>query len=302
MKETLKVSLLSEYAQLLLEHSCDYRKLKSGTDSIINIEIDTDSDVFSRIGSIDKMLFEKYKSGLFTSWTFCRNYTHQELNSARLFQINIRKWFNDSCGKEHGTVYDHSYACPICHSGERQVSPLHLPKGRYMLHRDVIITLGYEVVVSKRFADMCKASNLKGLTFGPVYFGKTLSQEYFQLMEEGTTLEVSPETKFGVDPWNYSEKGPTLQFNNELLSLWKDGIEIYKCPKGDNLGLNILSEAYVKDSSVISEYDFFISRQTYGVYRGLAVPHHLLFCSPIMRQLIIDNNIKGFDFEIAHVV
>ena len=300
MKETLKVSLLSEYAQLLLEHLCDYRKLKSGTDSIINIEIDTDSDAFSRIGSIDKMLFEKYKSGLFTSWTFCRNYTHQELNSARLFQINIRKWFNDSCGKEHGTMYDHSYACPICHSGERQVSPLHLPKGRYMLHRDVIITLGYEVVVSKRYVDMCKANNLKGLTFGPVYFGKTLSQDYFQLMVEGTTIEISPETRFGVNPWDDSGSCPIP--SNLDNGIWKDSIEIYKCPKGDNLGLNILSEAYVKDSPVVSDCDFFISRQTYGVYRGLVAPRHLLFCSPRMRQLIIDNNIKGFDFEITHVM
>ena len=301
MKETLKVVLYSRFDKLLYNYKQDYKELRNFGD-ISHIEIDTLSELYNNLKAIYDDVRNQYNSHLFAGWQYHRAYTRSEIISAQLFQINIRKWFGDSCGKDHGTMYDHSYACPICHSGERQVSPLQLPKGRYMLHRDVIITLGYEVVVSKRFVDMCKANNLKGLTFGPVYFGKTLSQDYFQLMVEGTTLEISPETKFGVDSWNYSEKEPTLQFNNELLSFWKDGIEIYKCPKGDNLGLNLLSEAYVKNSSAISDCDFFISRQTYGVYRGLVVPRHLLFCSPRMRQLIIDNNVKGFDFEIAHVM
>ena len=299
MKETLKVVLYNRFDKLLSSYKQDYKEIKSFGD-ISHIEIDTLSKLYNNLKDIYDDVRIQYNSHLFAGWQYHRVYTRSEINSAQLFQINIRKWFNDSCGKEHGTVYDHSYACPICHSGERQVSPLHLPKGRYMLHRDVIITLGYEVVVSKRFVDMCKANDLKGLTFGPVYFGKTLSQDYFQLMEEGTTLEFSPETKFGINPCDYSGSCPIP--SNLDNGIWKDGIEIYKCPKGDNLGLNILSESYVKNSSVISEYDFFISRQTYGVYRGLAVPHHLMFCSPRMRQLIIDNNIKGFDFEIAHVI
>lgn len=299
MKETLKVVLYNRFDKLLYNYKQDYKVIRNFGD-ITHIEIDTLSKLYNNLKAIYDDVRNQYNFHLFAGWQYHRVYTRSEIYSARLFQINIRKWFNDSCGKEHGTVYDHSYACPICHSGERQVSPLHLPKGRYMLHRDVIITLGYEVVVSKRFVDMCKANNLKGLTFGPVYFGKTLSQDYFQLMEEGTTLEVSPETKFGINPCDYSGSCPIPSNLNN--GIWKDGIEIYKCPKGDNLGLNILSEAYVKDCSAISDCDFFISRQTYGVYRGLAVPHHLLFCSPRMRQLIIDNNIKGFDFEIAHVM
>lgn len=299
MKETLKIVLINRFEKLLSDYHQDF-KVKKNLGDVSQIEIDTSSKLYSNMKVIMDYVHTKYNTIIFAGWQYNRNYTHKEIESARLFQMNIRKWFPDSCGKEHGTIYDHSYACPVCHSGEHQVSSLYLPKGRYMLHRDVIITLGYEIVVSKKFVDMCRDNNLQGVTFGPVYFGKTLSEDYFQLMVEGYKLDISPETKFGVYPCDDSENGPIL--DEELLSIWKDGIEIYKCPKGDNLGLNILSEAYVNDNPVISEYDFFISRQTYGVYRGLFVPHHLLFCSPRMRKRIIENNIKGFDFEIAHVV
>jgi len=298
MKEYLKITLVTDYAHLILEQSDGYHTLMSETDSTINIELNTKSKLFPLIGLIDKMVAEKYNTILYSSWTFCRKYSLQELNSSRLFQINIRKWYSDSCGKEHGTLYDNSCACPICHSGEHQVSSLYLPKGRYMLHRDVFVTLGNEIVVSKKFVDLCRANNLKGLTFGPVYFGKTLSEDYFQLMNEGQELEVSPQTKFGINPWDFSENGPAVSSSK----IWKNGIEIYKCPKGDNLGLNILSEAYVKESPIISEHDFFFSKQTYGVYLGLIIPKHLIFCSPRMRKVIIENQIKGFDFEVAHIV
>lgn len=301
MKEYLKIVLEPEYAHLLLEGCSDYKLLRSRSDSVMNIEMSTDSDVYKKLQSVYDYVDRKYDKLLFYGWKYVRKYTAEELMSSRLFLLDIRKWFSDSCGKEHGTVYDDSHACPVCHSGERQVSPLYLPKGRYMLHRDVILTFGYEIVVSKRFMEMCKDNSLKGLTFGPVYFGKTLSEDYFQLMNEGAKLEIAPETKFGVTPCLYKEKGPEGYFPGKS-EVWEGGPEIYKCPKGDNLGFDILSSAYVLDCEEIDNYDFFISRQTYGVYRWAPIPRHLLFCSPHMRKLIIENQIKGFDFEIANIV
>ena len=84
--------------------------------------------------------------------------------------------------------------------------------------------------------------------------------------------------------------------------------EISGCPNGDHLGLNILSEAYVHNSASLSQYDFFISKETVGNkiteenQGSLIRPSHLLFCSPKLYRVIKENNLKGFNFEVAHVV
>ena len=78
--------------------------------------------------------------------------------------------------------------------------------------------------------------------------------------------------------------------------------KIHKCPNGDNLGLNILSEAYIKSSSILDGLDFFASRQTVGTREGVIRPRHLLFCSNRMMNLIKEYKLKGIQFEIAHIV
>lgn len=238
------------------------------------------------------VIHNKYKDMLFYGWRYVRKYSAFELRNARLFRLEIRKYI-EPCGKEMGTQYDESHVCPLCYTGGVQISPLRLRKGRYLYHKDVAITIGYEIIVSKRFVDMCKANEVKGIYFGPVYYGKNQSEDVFQLLMKSTELDISDQTRFGVNPCDFSEYDDNGPFGKR---------EYYRCPNGDNLGLNILSEAYVKDCPGLQESDFFISRQTYGVYRGLAVPRHLLFCSPRLMQLIKDNNIRGFDFEVAHVV
>jgi hypothetical protein len=162
-----------------------------------------------------------------------------------------------------------------------------LKKGRFLNKRDLATTIGNEIVVSKRFVEVMKANDIKGITFGPVYIGQRKSEDCFQLMVEGEKLELSEQTKFGVNPYDFSESSKT---------------EVFKCPKGDNLGLNILSEAYVKEKASLSTTDFFISRQTYGMKSGYLNPAHLLFCSPKLYHVIKDNGLKGFNFEVAHVV
>ena len=292
MKEILRIRVFNEYSYLIPNEIIrSYMIDKS--QSYIELGIDTSNNAYTQIKTAYEYVKNQYNDLLFINWDFKRIYTEEELRNARLFKMSVRKYF-EPCGRDCGTVYDTSHVCEICKSGERQVSPLYTRKGSYLNNRDVASTISYEIVVSKRFVEFVKNHSLRGLTFGPVYIGKRLSSDIFQLMAQGCELDFSQITSFGVRPFDYSEKctnGPKSFIG-----------EVYKCPKGDNLGLRLLSEAFVKNNADIEDYDFFISRQTIGVYRGLINQHHILFCSPRMRKLIIDNKIRGFDFEVAHVV
>jgi hypothetical protein len=42
--------------------------------------------------------------------------------------------------------------------------------------------------------------------------------------------------------------------------------------------------------------------QTVGLKTGYLRPEHLLFCSPGLYRVIKENHLKGFNFEIAHIV
>jgi len=75
--------------------------------------------------------------------------------------------------------------------------------------------------------------------------------------------------------------------------------EVYKCPKGHTIGLNLLSEPYVLKIAVIDEYDYFVSRQKIGVKRGLLRPEPIYLCSQSFRTMVLEEKLTGFDFEIA---
>lgn len=288
MKELLELRVAYEYAHLLFK---DDEGENLGESSIYGptvkvVKIEPHSSLFEEVGKMDKYLRKKYGTFFFAGWKYIRKYTEKELAAAKLFQMDVRKYFEPT-GEECGTEYDENCACEFCGSGRKQISPLRLKKGNYLNRRDVAITIGGEIVVSRRFVETIQENNIKGMMFGDVYIGKSLSGDCFQLMPQGEELNISKETVFGVNPYDFSESSPT---------------EVFKCPKGDNLGLNILSEAYVKGSVAISEKDFFISKQTCGFKSGLLRPSHLLFCSPKLYRVIKENNLKGFNFEVAHVV
>ncbi|MBR1667618.1 MAG: hypothetical protein IJ693_04975 [Bacteroidaceae bacterium] len=287
MKEFLELRIDYKYAHLLFKED---EGVNLGDDifgpSVKVVKIDTGSPIFEKVGQVNKSVREKYNNLFFAGWKYIRKYTTKELTDARLFQMDVRKYFEPT-GEECGTEYDEHCACEICGSGRKQVSPLRLKKGRFLNKRDVATTIGNEIVVSKRFVEVMKENCVKGMTFGPVYWGKNLAEDCYQLMTKGEVLEISEQTKFGINPYDFSEK---------------EGTEVFKCPQGDNLGLNILSEVYVKENASLFTTDFFISKQTCGMKSGYLNPTHLLFCSPRLYHVIKDNGLKGFDFEVAHVV
>lgn len=291
MKEYLRIKFRYDYSLRLFKedeginlYDQDHKYLQFKV-----VEIEPSSPKIEEIKRLREQLLEEEDVNLYWYIDYIRKYSKEDLENAELFMMIVRKYF-EPMGEELGTEYDDSCKCPICGSGIKQITPLYMKKrNNYFKNRDVLTTHAPEIIVSKKFVDLVKENNLKGMVFGDVYFGKHLADDCFQLKEEGCELSISPKTRFGVDFFN----------NDEVCPL---SGEVFKCPNGDNLGLNIISEAYVEDSPLISQYDFFISRQTYGVRRGMLHASHILFCSPRMKKLIEANHVKGFNFEIAHIV
>jgi hypothetical protein len=169
------------------------------------------------------------------------------------------------------------------------------------------IAWGDETIVSERFVNMVKDNNLKGMDFEPVISSANRGQKlnYYQVRPQ-CYLDFSKKTVFGQTPFNLSGEFPgcTLEGVQPDGTLVKKVIppEIYKCPNGDNMGLRILSEVYIKTSPILDDLDFFASKQTVGGRGGVIRQHHLFFCSNRMMRLIKENNLKGFKFEVAHIV
>ena len=146
-------------------------------------------------------------------------------------------------------------------------------------------------------------NHMRGLRFEPVFSGRK-QIDYFQLLPEYYT-ELSEKTVLGAMPFDYSERdeGMIVQYPDGHGGVYKQVYppEVFKCPNGDNMGLNVLSEAYIKENSALEDWDYFASVQTVGVKRKLFRPYHLLFCSNRMMNIIKENKLKGFKFEIARV-
>jgi hypothetical protein len=135
---------------------------------------------------------------------------------------------------------------------------------------------------------------LKGLQLSPI------NVEIYCQLTANTEIGLTPSTITGVDPWDFSEgsKGGIYNVSGYEIKFEK---EIYKCPKGHTIGLNLLSEPYVVDSPLIKEFDFFASKQKIGVKRGLLRPEPIYFCSQVFRRMVEEEKLTGFEFDIAAI-
>lgn len=245
---------------------------------VTRIKIEKGTSEYQSIKDIAEKIKAKNSESFFYGWGINRKYSKSELANALLFTLNMSNVFEPT-GEECGTLYDETATCEICGANRKQVSPLILKKGT-IPKKDIAKTIGGEVVVSEKFVNAVKQRNLKGLQLSPINVEK-----YYQLTAD-TEIELTPKTIVGINPFD--------------LSTSSEG-EIYKCPKGHTIGLNLLSEPYVTDSPLIKEFDFFASSQKIGVKRGLLRPEPIYFCSPAFRQMVEEEKLSGFEFEIANI-
>lgn len=274
MKETLELRINYDYANLLFK--ADEGK-NLGT-SVKVVELSKGDPRYNQVTIIAEEVKNKYDRSFFFGWQIKRKYSKKELDTTLLLHLKIKAVFEPT-GEECGTLYDEAAACEICGANRKQISPLILRPGM-IPKKDIARTIGGEVVVSEKFVIAAKQRNLKGLQLSPINI-----DGHYQLIPE-TELELSPNTILGINPFD--------------LSTSSEG-EIYKCPKGDTIGLNLLSEPYVLNSPSIGEYDFFASKQKIGVKRGLLRPEPIYFCSQAFRKMIEEEKLSGFEFEIANI-
>lgn len=274
MKETLELRINYDYAHLLFR--ADEGK-NMGT-SVKVVELSKEDSKYRQVPIIAEEVRKKYNRKFFFGWQIGRKYSRRELDTAILLHLKIKTIFEPT-GEECGTLYDETAACTVCGANGKQVSPLILEKGR-IPKKDIAKTIGGEVVVSEKFVNAVRHRNLKGLQLGAVNVEK-----YYQLTAN-MDIELSPNTIVGINPFD--------------LSTSNEG-EIYKCPKGDTIGLNLLSEPYVLDSQSIGKYDFYASRQKVGVKRGFLRPEPIYFCSPAFRKMVEEEKLSGFEFEITNI-
>lgn len=94
---------------------------------------------------------------------------------------------------------------------------------------------------------------------------------------------LSPPTQFGIDPFNEDLEGA------------------YRCPLGHVLGLNILSELWIKHETW-DRSDVVMTREMIGVRGGLLVPEPLVLISARLHKLMKERHITGYQVEIVHAV
>ncbi len=277
MKETVELRIYKKYASLLLNPG-------EGKDLglYVSIDIPTNDPRFEKAKKLTKEVREKYNDFFFMYSEIKRKYSKKEIDTAELLHMRIKGTF-EPAGEECGTLFDETSVCEICGANRRQISPLTLKKGT-IPKKDIAKTIAGEVIVSEKFAAAYTQRGLKGAKLEPVVFTKGEST-YYQLVAENE-IELTQNTVAGINPFD--------------LSTSNEG-EIYKCPKGHTIGLNLISEPYVFDTLNRQSNDILASKQMIGVDRGLLKPEHIYFCSQDFKKMIDEEKLKGIEFGLVHI-
>ncbi|WP_276374121.1 hypothetical protein [Chryseolinea sp. H1M3-3] len=278
MKELHEFRIYEKYSNLLFQP--DEGK-KTGIYRVI--EVERDDPKFEQIRALNEKIKRDHNDFLFLYSNVKRVYTEIELRQAVLFHIELTSVF-EPAGEECGTKYDEASACDICGANRRQIGPLILKKGT-VPKKDIACTIAGEIVVSKHFAESFIRHNLKGLSFDTVIFGKQASDHY-QLIITSPELSVTKSTIAGNNVFD-------LGSSSEM--------EIYRCPKGHTIGLNLVSEVFLANNSQIGKYDFFATKEKVGINRGLLRPQPLYLCSSAFKRMVEKEKITGLTFEVAHI-
>jgi len=279
--ETCEFRVNEDFAPLLFK---DDEGVRLGT-SVRKIVLRTDDPRYTKVGEMSRHVRQISNTFFFAGWKFHRTYTNKELAEAELFNVEFLKYF-EPAGEEHGTPYDEKTACPVCGSGALQVGPLCLPPKRLPKGKDFACTIGGERIASWRVKQVFEREGVSGIRFAPVIsLGKASRQnpDWFQFFIESATARIVVPTRLGNGPFDDDEKG------------------MHRCPTGDQLGLNRLSEVTI-ERATRGISDFVCSEGFVGVRRGLLRPERLIFISQRVRHLIDSERLKGLSLEVAHMV
>jgi hypothetical protein len=239
-----------------------------------------------RVGQLQKELTRSLNRSFFHGWDIYRHYTRTELLTAEFLLLQFQKVF-ELAGEECGTEYDETTACIECGAGASQVTSLRLNTRALPKRWDLARTIADEMVVSARFADLLRTSQVSGLELRPVGRCRksALDDQWKQLVVTNVAAEIAPPTRIASGPFDDSERPEE------------------RCSRGHLLGLNLISELFVdiKDAGVSPEKHCVVATtQFVGVRRGLLRPRPLVVVSQATWRLMVAHRIKGFRVEVAH--
>jgi len=104
--------------------------------------------------------------GVVLGWDIDRRYTSKEISSSELFRLIPRNGFLPT-GEECGTEYDFANVCPICGAGRSQRYELVLDLRNLPKKSGKAVSLGGEIVVSQKTAEIMVDHKLTGFSLKP---------------------------------------------------------------------------------------------------------------------------------------
>ncbi|MFY0525380.1 hypothetical protein ACN28I_20290 [Archangium gephyra] len=235
-----------------------------------------------RVRLIGELNSEFHRAGgsFFRGWDITRHYTPEEIQSAEIFELSLRSVF-EPCGEMCGTKYDESSACPHCGAGARQSTDLRL-EPETIPRRNMHRTIAGEIIMSSRLVQAFQAHGITGASFLAVRdtSGRVL-ENWHQLVVTSAPVDIVPPTQAGNGPFD-------LDTNGE-----------YRCPQGHVLGLNRISELWLKKDSHDGS-DLARTRQLFGARMGVLHPHPEYLISPRLFRLLRELKVGRLIAEVAH--
>ncbi len=284
MKETLELRVATEFLDLVFPQST---AKDIGSQIVKKVVFSPNELLLKKISKVNEDLIKTQNRAFFYGWQYHRTYNKKELEEAELFQLMVTAFYSSE-GTEYGSVYDNSKTCIHCGVGRQLVGDLILDLSKLPKNKDFVETLSKdEWIVSEKLMTLILENDIRGATFTKVRDSKGRNESasnWYQLKITGPLVEITIPTKFGINPIDADIRG------------------LYHCPKGHVLGLNILSELYIKKETYNPQYDIALTRQFVGRQANLIMPRPFILISPRLRQLLITNNIKGFKTESAYLL
>lgn len=307
MREMVEFRVNEDFASKLFD---DNEGEKLGI--VRKILISTSDPRFMEIGKLQKIIQNTTNFSFFYGWNIRRIYSKQEMEMASIFLLFTTALF-EPAGEECGTEYDESFACPKCGSGAKQVTDLFLDLRRIPKKKDVAVTIAGEIVFSHRLVDLFLKYKIEGAEFLPVRQKNdpsSESKEWFQLSVKSMDAEITSPTI--IRSTLFDDDKDQSQTNEPKKIVVGNYVQVLhpldseRCPTGDLLGLNLISEVSLKRDSY-NGADIFASKQFVGTRRGLIRPRRLIFISQKLWRVLEEERlkgerIKGVSFEVAHLV
>jgi len=280
MKEIIEFRIPESLASRYLPDDCGTRLT-----IVRRVELEPSDPMFELIGRVDRQMRADEGRSFITAWIPHRSYSKSELSGAELLRVAFTRVF-EPAGEECGTMYDDKRACASCGAGAPQVTSLMLDGRKIPRKGDFARTIAGELVASRRVVEVFEREAMRGARFEPVRLADRRgepSDQWYQLQVVARPVDVDAKTRVGRNPFDLANDRP-------------DG-----CPRGDVLGLNLLSELHVVRTS-LDDADITRTRQFFGVRRGLLRPEPEVLVSQRLWATIEEERLKGLRVEVVRLV